>query len=288
MKKSLIQSAVLVSFLCIVSTDLWAADDSRFLLLSSTIGPIDSGIIEVLEDRFEKDTGILVRHVGAGTGAALKIAEQGNVDLVLVHARKLEEEFIAKGFGTERIPLMYNDFLIVGPASDPAGIKGMKTATEALKIISTKAAPFVSRGDKSGTHVAEMGLWSKAGIRPSGPWYTIYDKGSEGNFATLSFTDERNAYTVIDRASFLGMKDKIKLVVLVEGDEALLNHISIIPVSPKKFQRVNYRDAMTFAAWLAAPDKGQRIIEGFGKDTYGMPLFVPESKQWIESEKAKN
>ena len=145
------------------------AQTSKFILMASTIGPIDSGIVDLLENQFEKETGIRVRHVGAGTGAALDIAKKGNVDLVLVHAKSLEEKFVKEGFGTERIDLMYNDFVIVGPPDDPAGIKGMRQATDALKAISQKGAVFISRGDKSGTHVAEMQLWDKAGMKPSGP-----------------------------------------------------------------------------------------------------------------------
>ncbi|HOS59815.1 MAG TPA: substrate-binding domain-containing protein, partial [Syntrophorhabdaceae bacterium] len=150
---------------------VWA-EGNKFVLLSSTIGPIDSGIVEVLENSFEKETGIRVRHVGAGTGAALNIARKGNIDLVMAHAKSLEEKFVQEGFGTERIDLMYNDFIIVGPADDPAGIRGIKSAAEALKKIVDKQAIFISRGDKSGTHVAEMVLWEKAGLKPSGSWYT--------------------------------------------------------------------------------------------------------------------
>ncbi len=260
------------------------AKNDGFILMASTIGPIDSGIVDVLENKYEKETGIRVRHVGAGTGAALKIGEQCSVDLVLVHAKALEEKFVADGFGTGRIPLMYNDFVIMGPASDPAGIKGMKSAADALKAISAKAVPFISRGDKSGTHIAEMDLWAKAGIKPTGAWYTVYEKGSEGNVPTLLFTDQKASYTVIDRATYLTIKDKIKIVVLVEGDEALLNHISLIPVNPAKCPRVYNKEAMSFVKWLTDPDKGQKIIESFGKDTYGQPLFFPESDAF----KAKN
>ena len=260
------------------------AENKGFILMASTIGPIDSGIVDVLENKFEKETGIRVRHVGAGTGAALKIGEQCSVDLVLVHAKALEEKFVTAGFGTGRISLMYNDFVIVGPVSDPAGIKGMKSATEALKAISAKAVPFISRGDKSGTHIAEMDLWAKAGINPTGAWYTVYEKGSEGNVPTLLFTDQKASYTVIDRATYLTVKDKIKLAVLVEGDEALLNHISLIPVNPAKCPRVYNKEASSFVKWLTDPDKGQKIIESFGKDTYGQPLFFPESDAF----KAKN
>lgn len=260
------------------------AQGSKFILLSSTIGPIDAGIVGLLEDQFEKETGIRVRHVGSGTGAALDIARKGNIDLVLVHAKSLEEKFVKEGFGTERIDLMYNDFVIVGPPDDPAGIKGMKLATEALKRISEKRVIFISRGDKSGTHVAEMQLWESAGIKPSGTWYVIYEKGAMGNVPTLRYTDEKNAYTVIDRATYLTLKGQIKLAILVENDEALLNYMSLIPVNPKKFPQVNYEDAITFVKWLTSPGKGQKIIRDFGKDKYGAPLFFPNSKEWRASQ----
>jgi tungstate transport system substrate-binding protein len=261
---------------------------SKFILLSSTIGPIDAGIVGVLENEFEKETGIRVRHVGAGTGAALDIAKKGNVDLVLVHAKSLEEKFVAEGFGTERIDLMYNDFVIMGPSKDPAGIKGMAVATEALKRIAEKQALFVTRGDNSGTHVAEMALWQKAGIKPSGPWYNIFEKGSTGNVPTLQYTDQKEAYTVIDRATFLSIKDKIKLIILVEKDEALLNFMSLIPVNPNKFPKANYADSMLFVKWLTSPEKGQKIIRDFGKDKYGAPLFFPNSKEWRQAQGGKS
>jgi len=255
-----------------------AGDD--FVFMASTIGPIDSGIVSVLEDHFEKDTGVRVRHVGAGTGATLKIATKGNVDLVMVHAKSLEEKFVSEGYGTERIDLMYNDFVIVGPASDPAGVKGMKSAADALKKIADKKAPFLTRGDKSGTNVAELVIWEKAGLKPTGDWYIVYPKGSEGNVATLREADKRGVYTFIDRASFLGLKKEIKLVVLVEKDDALLNFITLIPMNPKKFPRVNAKAAMAYVTWLTDPAKGQLIIRDFGKDKYGSPLFFPNSKQW--------
>ena len=261
---------------------------NKFILLSSTIGPIDAGIVGLLEDEFEKETGLRVRHVGSGTGAALDIARQGNVDLVLVHAKSLEEKFVQEGFGTERIDLMYNDFVIVGPSSDPAGIKGMKLATEALKKISEKKVTFISRGDKSGTHVSEMELWGKAGIKPSGSWYAIYEKGAMGNVPTLRYTDEKNAYTVIDRATYLTLKGQIKLNILVENDDALLNYMTLIPVNPKKFPRANYEDAMVFVRWLTSPEKGQKFIKDFGKDKYGSPLFFPNSKEWKSLQTKKN
>jgi tungstate transport system substrate-binding protein len=280
---------LLCLLICVLScSGLGKTKTSKFILLSSTIGPIDAGIVGLLEDEFEKESGIRVRHVGAGTGAALDIARKGNVDLVLVHAKSLEEKFVSEGYGTERIDLMYNDFVIVGPASDPAGIKGMKNAPEALKGISQKEVVFVTRGDRSGTHVAEMELWQKAGIKPQGSWYYTCPRGAEGNVPTLRHTDKMEAYTFIDRATVLAMQKEIKLVVLVEKDDALLNYMTLIPVNPKKFPRANYEDAMVFVKWLTSPQKGQRIIKDFGKDKYGSPLFFPNSKEWRGLQGQKN
>jgi len=281
--------SALVVLLCLVlvagCASLSSQKNDRFIFLSSTIGPIDSGIVAALEDQFEKETGIRVRHVGAGTGAALKLATKGQIDLVMAHAKSLEEKFIADGYGTERIPLMYNDFVIVGPASDPATVKGEKSATSALKKIMDANAKFISRGDKSGTNVAEMELWKKTGVEPNGAWYVIYEKGNEGNVATLKYTDQQAAYTFIDRATYLSLKDQIKVVILVEGDEALLNYISLIPVNPAKFPRVNQRDTRTFVRWLTSPEKGQLIIRDFGKEKYGSPLFFPNSVEWQKLQK---
>ena len=273
-------SVLIALTLLLLIPGLIRADGGGFILLASTIGPIDAGIVSALEDPFEKETGIRVRHVGAGTGAALDIAKKGTVDLVMVHARSLEEKFVKEGYGTMRIPLMYNDFVIVGPMEDSAGIKSFKSAVEALKTISRKNASFISRGDKSGTHVAEMELWGKAGIKPSGAWYKIYEKGAEGKAPTLRYTDQQKAYTVIDRATYLSMKGQIKLAILVEGDEALLNYISLIPVNPQKFPQVNAKDTKVFVKWLTSPANGQKIIRDFGKDKYGSPLFFPNSDEW--------
>ena len=258
-KKRWISIGLMFSFCFVLScSGLGKPQTSKFILLSSTIGPIDAGIVGLLEDEFEKETGIRVRHVGSGTGAALDIARKGNVDLVLVHAKSLEEKFVNEGYGTERIDLMYNDFVIVGPSNDPAGIKGMKLATEALKKISEKKVTFISRGDKSGTHVSEMQLWGKAGIKPSGSWYVIYEKGATGNVPTLRYTDEKNAYTVIDRATVSYPEGSNQIGHFGREDDALLNYMTLIPVNPQKFPRVNYEDAMVFVKWLTSPEKGQR------------------------------
>ena len=169
-------------------------------------------------------------------------------------------------------------------SSVPVCIVASDGAPFAIKNTS-KQALFVTRGDKSGTHVAEMELWEKAGVKPAGSWYHVYEKGSLGNAPTLKFTDEKGAYTVIDRATVLANAKEIKLAILVEKDEALLNFISLIPVNPGKFPRVNNEDAMVFVKWLTAPDKGQAIIRDFGKEKYGAPMFFPDSKEWNAGQK---
>lgn len=272
--------ALLLLLALCLSTSATAQAAEKFILLASTIGPVDAGIVPLLEERFEQETGIRVRHVAAGTGEALKMAEAGIFDLVLVHAKSLEERFVANGFGTERVSLMYNDFVILGPAADPAGIKGTARAAEALKKIQAAGAPFVTRGDKSGTHVAELELWGKAGGKPEGSWYVVYEKGKDGNGPTLKYADQQGAYIFMDRATYLTLKESLKLVVLVEKDEALLNYMSLIPVNPSKFANVNSKDTQTFVKWLTAPDKGQKIIADFGKEKFGTPLFFPNSAQW--------
>ncbi len=248
------------------------------IMLASTIGPIDAGIVGALEAAFTKMTGIAVEHTGAGTGQALKMAETGKYDLVLVHAKALEEKFVADGFGTKRYDLMYNDFVILGPSSDPAKIKGMKDAAAALRQIAQTRSPFVTRGDKSGTHVKELDVWKKAGIDPQGPWYHVYEQGSKGNAPTLAFTNEKQAYTLMDRATYITMKPKISLQVLVERDDILLNYITLIPVNPAKFPQVHYTEAMRFVEWLQGRE-AQTIIGDFGKDKYGEPLFFPNSPE---------
>jgi len=248
------------------------------IMLASTIGPIDAGIIGALEEAFTKKTGIAVEHTGAGTGRAIQMAETGKYDLVLVHAKALEEKFVADGFGTKRYDLMYNDFVILGPASDPAKIKGMKDAAAALKAIAQAQAPFITRGDKSGTHVKELEVWKKAGIEPQGAWYQVFAEGAKGNAPTLAFTNEKQAYTVMDRATYITMKSKITLQILVERDDILLNYITLIPVNPAKFPQVHYAEAMQFVDWLQGKD-AQTIIRDFGKEKYGEPLFFPNSPE---------
>lgn len=255
-----------------------AAAHQKKIMLASTIGPIDAGIVGALEAAFTKKTGIAVEHTGAGTGKAIQMAETGKYDLVLVHAKALEEKFVAEGFGTKRYDLMYNDFVILGPASDPAKIKGMKDAAAALRQIAQTQAPFVTRGDKSGTHVKELEVWKKAGIDPTGSWYQVFPEGAKGNAPTLAYTNEKQAYTLMDRATYITMKQKITLQVLVERDEALLNYMTVIPVNPAKHPQVHHAEAMQFVEWLQGRE-AQTIIRDFGKDKYGEPLFFPNSPE---------
>lgn len=237
----------LVVLLVLLSSPLAIAAETsplKKIMLASTIGPIDAGIVGALEEAFSKKTGIAVEHTGAGTGQALKMAETGKYDLVLVHAKALEEKFVAEGFGTKRYDLMYNDFVILGPSSDPASIRGMKDAAAALRTIANTKALFVTRGDKSGTHVKELEVWKKAGIDPQGAWYAVFEQGAKGNAPTLAHTNEKQAYTIMDRATYITMKSKISLQVLVERDDILLNYISLIPVNSAKFPQVRHKEAM--------------------------------------------
>jgi len=264
----------------------WNADTKSVTILdrnvkikmASTIGPIDAGIVGTLAEEFEKRTGINVEFLGAGTGKALEMAKSGDYDLVMVHAKALEEAFVAEGYGTKRIPVMYNDFVLMGPASDPAGIKGM-TYAEALKAIMDKGAKFISRADQSGTHVKEMELWEAAGLEPKGDWYVAWEGGSKGNSATLKYTNEQQAYTLIDRATYLALKNEISIVPLVEGEEDMLNFISVIPVNPDKFPQVNAKLAQDFIDFMTS-DEGQIIIRDFKKDLYGEPMFFPNAEGW--------
>jgi tungstate transport system substrate-binding protein len=250
--------------------------------LSSTIGPVDAGIIPLLAETYKAKTGTDFVIEKAGTGATLNKAKTGDFDMVVVHARALEDQFIKDGFGQNRKDIMYNDFVILGPKEDPAGIKGMKSAAEAFKTIAAKGVPFISRGDMSGTHVSEMNVWKAAGITPDGEkdeWYTVFSLGKLGNGATTDFTDKRNAYTIMDRATYLTKKKGLKIVPLVEGDPILLNLIAAIEVSPKRFPNVNNADVVKFVDWLC-DDDAQMIIKDFKVKQYGEPLFFPNSDQW--------
>jgi tungstate transport system substrate-binding protein len=247
------------------------------IMLASTIGPIDAGIVGALEAAFTKKTGITVEHTGAGTGKAIQMAETGKYDLLLVHAKVLEEKFVADGFGTKRYDLMYNDFVILGPPSDPAKIRGTKDAAAALRRIREAKALFVTRGDKSGTHVKEIEVWKKAGIEPQGAWYHVFEQGSKGNAPTLAFTNEKQAYTLMDRATYITMKSKITLQVLVERDDILLKLYHPDPGQPGEVPAgPSRRDGATrgLAAGQGCPAHHPRFRQGYVWRTVVLPQFA--------------
>ena len=243
------------------------------LKLSTTTSTENSGLLYVLLPPFEKMFNIEVDVIPVGTGKALKLAENGDVDVTMVHARSLEDKFVDEDYGVNRRDVMYNDFVIIGPKSDPAGIKGAKTAAEAFKLISQNKATFISRGDRSGTYVKELNIWEKAGIKPSGTWYLEAGKGMGD---VLIMANEKMAYTLTDRGTYLAFigGKKIELPVLFEGDPFLFNPYGIIAVNPAKHPHVNYIKAMALIGWITSPD-GQKIIKDFGKSKFGQPLFVP-------------
>jgi tungstate transport system substrate-binding protein len=249
------------------------------LLMASTIGPIDAGIVGAMEDAYFAKTGVQVRHAGAGTGAALEMTKRGGFDLVLVHARALEDKFVADGFGVDRRDIMYNEFVILGPAADPARIRGEKKVAQALAKIAKAQVLFVTRGDNSGTHVKEKELWAAAKIKPAGGWYVTYEKGADGNAPTTRYANGKQAYLLMDRATYLTLKKEINLQVLVEKDPDLLNFIAVIRMNPAKFPKANVAEAKAFVDWLAS-DEAQILIKNFEVKTYGEPLFFPNSDEW--------
>jgi tungstate transport system substrate-binding protein len=256
-----------------------ASGQPKIVMMASTIGPIDAGIVAALENAYLKRTGVVVRHAGAGTGAALQMAKSGSFDLVMVHARALEDRFVADGFGVDRRDIMYNDFVILGPASDPARIRGERRAVDALRKIEAAGARFLTRGDNSGTHVKEVELWQAAGIAPGGAWYLRAERGAAGNAPATRDADARQAYVLMDRATYLTLKGEISLQVLVERDPALLNYIAVIRVNPARLPRVNVEGARAFQDWLVS-EEAQQLIKAFEVDRYGEPLFFPNSDDW--------
>jgi tungstate transport system substrate-binding protein len=243
------------------------------LILATTTSTQDSGLLDVVIPDFEARTGYQVKPVAVGSGQALKMGEDGNADVLLVHSPAAEEAFMAQGAGVDRRLIMHNDFVIVGPPGDPAHIKG-QAALPAMQAIAAAGAPFVSRGDASGTNALELSLWQQAGIDPKGkPWYIV---SGQGMGATLNVTDEKNAYTISDRATYLAFKARLQLQILAEKDRVLLNIYHVIRVNPAKQPSVNTAGAQAFADYLVSPE-GQTLIAGFGAQKYGQALFVPDA-----------
>ena len=247
------------------------AGQSGELKMATTTSTENSGLLEVLIPSFEKLTGIKIKVIAVGTGKALALGRSGDVDLVLVHALKAEQLFVQQGYGVKRYNVMHNDFVIIGPADDPAGIKAQKSAARALKIIGAAESSFISRGDDSGTHKKEIELWQQTGISPNGKWYK---EAGQGMGAVITMADALRAYTMTDRGTYLALQDKIELMVLVEGDPLLFNPYGIIAVNPEKHPHVNYDGSVRFIEWLTAP-AGQKIIGSFRKK--GEILFYPDA-----------
>jgi tungstate transport system substrate-binding protein len=241
------------------------------LKISSTTSTDNSGLFGALNPPFEKRFDCRADVIAVGTGKALKIGEAGDVDVVFVHARAAEDKFIADGFGVNRRDVMYNDFIIIGPEEDPAGIRGFKDAKRALTAIARKGASFISRGDDSGTHKKERLLWSKAGITPTGTWYA---EAGQGMGAVIQIANEKEAYALADRGTYLAYSGKVDLVILCEGDKDLFNPYGIMAVNPARFPHVNYVLAMAYIGWVTSQE-GQKIIREFGVEKFGQPLFIP-------------
>ena len=244
------------------------------LILATTTSTQDSGLLDVLIPAFEAKTGFTVQVVAVGSGAALKLGEQGNADVLLVHSPAAEVTFMSNGFGTDRRLVMHNDFIIVGPAADPAGIATATSAVNAFQKIAASGAQFISRGDASGTNAKELALWKSANITLTGqPWYV---ETGQGMGATLIIASEKGAYTLTDRATFLANQANYQLALLYEGDNGLLNVYHVIVVNHDKWPSTNLDGAIAFANYVTSP-AGQAVIMNFGVEKFGQQLFIPDA-----------
>ena len=248
-----------------------SAAAGKSVILSTTTSTQDSGLLDVLVPIFEKNTGYSVKTISVGTGQALALAAKGEADVALVHAPSLEKKYVADGKLLNRRLVMYNDFIILGPPADPAKIKSIKSSIDSLKLIASSQSRFVSRGDNSGTHNLERSLWKLAGIDPKGDWYI---ESGQGMGATLGIANDRNTYTISDRATYLAFRKRVTLAVLFEGDKPLLNIYSVMEVNPANGPRINAVGGKAFADFMVAPQT-QTVIKTFGVEKYGQPLFVP-------------
>ena len=267
----------LLSLLLVLSALLTAcgsaAPSNPNVILATTTSTQDSGLLDVLVPMFEEQTGYKVQTVAVGTGEALKMGEEGNADVLLVHAPSSEVKFMEGGFGKDRSLVMHNDFIIVGPADDPAGIKELGPR-ESFDAIYNAGAAFVSRGDDSGTHKKELEFWKKAELEPAGQaWYI---ETGQGMGASLTVASEKGAYILTDRATYLANKDNLQLDILLEGNKALLNVYHVITINPDKWPKMNYEGALAFSNFMI-DSATQDVIAQFGVDKFGQPLFYPDA-----------
>lgn len=241
------------------------------VILATTTSTADTGLLDALGALFTEATGDTLKPIAVGSGAALELGKRGEADVVLAHSPAAEQTFMEEGYGVERRTVMVNDFVIVGPQDDPAGIAGMTSATDALRAIADSRSRFVSRGDESGTNALELRLWKQAGIAPAGDWYI---ESGTGMGDTLNIANERAAYTITDRGSYLALRDRLELPILVEGDKALLNIYHVITLNPANGPRINSEGGEAFLTFLLDPAT-QAFIGQFGVDEFGQPLFTP-------------
>jgi len=242
------------------------------LILATTTSTQDSGLLDVLKPMFEQKTGYNLKIISVGSGAALEMGNKGEADVLLVHSPAAEKALVDSGVGINYQLVMHNDFIVVGPTGDPAAIKG-STSVDAFKKIAAQKAIFVSRGDNSGTNTKELAIWKTAGIKPEGSWYLV---SGTGMGATLNIANEKQGYTLADRATYLAQKANFKLDILSEGDKDLLNIYHVMQVNPEKFSKVNKDGAKAFVDFMIAPET-QKTIGEFGKDKYGQSLFIPDA-----------
>jgi len=256
-----------------------AAPKQKNIILATTTSTQDTGLLDVLIPIFEKKTGYFVKTIAVGSGQAIAMGQKGEADVLLVHSPDAEKKFVADGFGVNRQLVMHNDFIIVGPAVDPAKIKGTKSSAEALKLIANANALFISRGDNSGTHAKEKTLWKKADVTPVGQKW--YQETGSGMGQTLNVAAEKKGYTLTDRGTYLSLKKNLGLDILVEGDSALLNIYHVIEVNVDKWPKVNVAGAKTFADFMVSKNT-QKIIKTFGIDKFRSPLFFPDAGKKVE------
>ncbi|MBI3637233.1 MAG: substrate-binding domain-containing protein [Candidatus Rokubacteria bacterium] len=263
---------VLLTLLPMLALAPWAAEGQRApVILSTTTSTQDSGLLDTLVPMFERQTGYSVKTIAVGTGQALALAARGEADVALAHAPDLEKKYVTDGKMLNRRLVMYNDFVLIGPEDDPARIKGMKKAADALRAIAATGARFVSRADNSGTNILEKRLWKLAGVEPGRGWYI---EAGQGMGATLGIADDRKAYTLTDRGTYLAFQKRVRLPILVQGDKPLLNVYAVMEVNPANGPRVNTAGGKAFADFMVS-DEVQKLIRTFGGDKYGQPLFVP-------------
>jgi tungstate transport system substrate-binding protein len=266
--------AALVLFMGVPSG--MAADVQKNIILATTTSTQDTGLLDTLIPIFEKKTGYFVKTIAVGSGQAMTMGQKGEADVLLVHSPDAEKKFVDEGYGINRRLVMHNDFVIIGPADDPAKIKGEKSASGAFKTIAQSGSLFMSRGDNSGTHSKEKAVWKAAKLNPEGQKW--YQQTGLGMGQTLSVSAEKKAYTLTDRGTYLALQKNLGLPILVEGDPVLLNIYHVIQVNPEKWPKVNAEGAKAFADFMVSKDT-QKIIKTFGVDKYGSPLFFPDAKK---------